>query len=451
MSWKQALALASASPLDFTLQYPPSREYFREHFRAPLDVSAVTRQPRLLLYVHVPFCEAKCFYCNFAVDLRKGEALHARYVDALVAQLARLDALLPGACTVPGIDIGGGTPTLLSPALLERVLEALRPWRRRCEGAWPLSIETTPRVAAMDAERLAVLKAGGVDRVSMGLQSTNDETLARVNRRAQRSLGDTAVEALGRVGFRRINVDLVFGLPGQTDAHWRTDVERVAALPVDSVTTYDCLYRGAGRAMPRLTAARPTPDHYGALYDRAYEYLTTHGFHAPYGSVNFSRHAGETGTSPYFEGRLLDGLPYVGAGNYASSLVGGQWWFAPQGVDGYMAEVEAGQVLPHEDGYVLPEDELWAKYVLLSLNFGLIDPARFRRFSGGVELEAAFGPQLEHALEEGWLVRGAEGVYGVVPGHFRAMYWLRALFYSAGAVRWLGLRHAVPRAHVPHA
>ncbi|XXF78430.1 coproporphyrinogen-III oxidase family protein [Myxococcaceae bacterium GXIMD 01537] len=448
MSWREALRHAAERPLEFTLQYPPSREYFREHFRAPPDTREVTAQRRLLLYVHVPFCEAKCFYCNFAVDLRKGEALHARYVDALVAQLGRVDALLPEECTVPGIDVGGGTPTLLAPALLERVLEALRPWRRRCEVPWPLSIETTPRIAATDAGRLALLKAGGVDRVSMGLQSTHDETLAQVNRRAQRSLGDRAAEALAKCGFRRVNVDLVFGLPGQTREHWRRDLERVASLPVDSVTTYDCLYRGAGRAMPRLTEARPTPEDYGALYDSAYEYLTAHGFHAPYGSVNFSRHAGETGTSPYFEGRLLDGLPYLGTGNYASSLVGARWWFAPYTVDAYVAAVGAGEVLPQEDGYALPADELWAKYVLLSLNFGLIDPARFRRFSNGVELEAAFGPPIQHALEHGWLTRHADGVYGVAPSRFRDMFSLRALFYTAGAVDWLGRQatRSVPRA-----
>jgi oxygen-independent coproporphyrinogen-3 oxidase len=444
VSWQRALELASARPLDFTIQYPPAREYFLEHFSAPPDAGGVAELARVLLYVHVPFCEAKCFYCNFAVDLRKGQALHARYVDGLVAQLERLDSALPAGCTVPGIDIGGGTPTLLAPELLERVLAALRPWRRRCETAWPLSIETTPRIAATEPERLAVLKAGGVDRVSMGLQSTNDETLAQVNRRAQRSLGERAAEALARAGFRRVNVDLVFGLPGQTRAHWRQDLERVATLPVDSVTTYDCLYRGAGRAMPKLTKARPTPEEYGALYDFAYEHLTSHGFHAPYGSVNFSRHAGETGTSPYFEGRLLDGLPYLGAGNYASSLVGARWGFAPYGVDTYLEAVEAGALLPQEASYVLPGDELWAKYVLLSLNFGLIDPRRFRAFSGGEELEAAFGPRLAHAVEAGWLRRGADGVYGVAPGQFRAMPWIRSLFYSVGAVEWVARRYAAP-------
>ena len=445
MSWRRALALASARPLDFTIQYPPSREYFREHFTSPPGAGvALEALKRVLLYVHVPFCEAKCFYCNFAVDLRKGAAVHARYVDALCAQLGQLDAALPAGCTVPGIDIGGGTPTLLEPELLGRVLEALRPWRRRCEVAWPLSIETTPRVAATDGARLEVLKAGGVDRVSMGLQSTNDETLAQVNRRAQRNLGERAVEALAAVGFRRVNVDLVFGLPGQTREHWWQDLERVTALPVDSVTTYDCLYRGAGRAMPRLTAVRPTPGDYGALYDLAYEHLTANGFHAPYGSVNFSRHAGETGTSPYFEGRLLDGLPYVGAGNYASSLVGARWWFAPYEVDTYVAAVQGGAVLPEEDGYTLPDAERCAKYVLLSLNFGLIDPARFRAFAG-VELEARYGPQLEHAQEVGWL-RKEGGVYGVEPGRFRELPWIRSLFYAPGAVEWLSGRTPLPEA-----
>ena len=437
MSWRLALRLASRQPLDFTLQYPPSRAYFRERFRAPLPAVPALLAPlsRVLLYVHVPFCEARCIYCNYAVDLRRDSLLHTRYVDALVAQLARLDALLPATTTVPGIDIGGGTPARLAPALLERLLAALRPWRRRCEVAWPLSVETTPRVATEDGERLLALKAGGVDRVSLGLQSTHDETLAWVNRRAQRRLGDRAVEALAAVGFRRVNVDLIFGLPGPTCQDWQEDLQRVAALPVDSVTTYDCLYRGEGRLLPHLTGKRPSPEDYGALYDTAYEHLTAHGFFAPYGSVNFSRHAGETGTSAYFEGRLLDGLPYLGAGNYASSLAGARWWFAPHEVEAYLAAVESSEALPAEDCYLLPDTERCAKYALLSLNFGVLDPRRFRAFAGA-ELEAVYGPQLVHALEQGWL-RRLDGAYRVAPGQFRAMPWLRALFYSEGAAAYL--------------
>jgi oxygen-independent coproporphyrinogen-3 oxidase len=422
------LDLVDRSPLSFTIQYPPSRLFFQERYRAPIDPAAVAALPRMLLYVHVPFCEARCYYCNFAVDVRGQETLHARYVEGLVSRLDRLRQVT--SCSVPGIDIGGGTPTRLSPRLLQRLLEALAPWRSRAEIPFPLSIETTPSIAATRPEVLAVLQAGGVDRVSMGLQSTNDELLESVNRKAQQAMAEKAVAHLS--GFRRKNIDLIFGLPGQTRAQWREDMDRVADMPVDSVTTYDCLYRGHGRAMPRMTAHRPTPKEYGALYEIAYERLTSAGFQAPYGSVNFSRHAGETGTSPYFEGRLLDGLPYVGVGNYASSLVGDRWWFAPHSVGDWLRSPE---LLPAGDSYRLPASELMAKYVLLSLNFGFVDSARFAVVFG-VSLKDAFGDRLTHAVERGWL-RPVQGRFEVCPGSFRAMPWIRGLFYSQEAVLWL--------------
>lgn len=442
MYYEQAAELAERFPHTFTIQYPPERALFRQHFGAALPPAdalreQIRREPRVLLYVHVPFCAAKCFYCNFAVDLGKDPARQQRYVDALCGQLARVDALT-GSVPIPGIDIGGGTPTLLSPAQLAQLLCALQPFLRRAEIPHALSIETTPRVAATEPEKLSVLREGGVARVSVGIQSSNDETLAQVNRRAQRSLGERAVAGLLAAGFRRVNVDLVFALPGQTAAQFREDLRQVVALRPDSITTYDCLYRGQGRALPQLSAERPDAATYGALYDLAYELLTGCGYAAPYGSVNFSRHAGETGTSPYFEGRLLDGLPYLGTGNYASSMLGPWWWFGPAAVEDYVARMDAGDVLPASDSYALPLAERVAKALLLSLNFGFLDPARFaRQFQ--IPLETAVGPQLELALRRGWL-EPQGGVYGVRPGRFHALPQIRALFYSAAAVAWVAAR-----------
>jgi oxygen-independent coproporphyrinogen-3 oxidase len=268
----------------------------------------------------------------------------------------------------------------------------------------------------------------------MGLQSTSQEILARVNRKTQLDRGSRAIENLRRAGFRRLNVDLIFALPGQTQRHWREDLDYVAALPVDSVTTYDCLYRGKGRALTRGTD-KPGPEVYGVRYDQAYEVLTRYGFHALYGSVNFSRHPGETGTSPYFEGRLLEGLPYVGVGNYASSLVGDTWWFAPYRVNDWLREVEKGVSIPAGDVYRLPCDELMAKYVLLSLSFGILDPRRFRRCFG-VDLDTIYAPVLEFALEQRWLCRQSDG-YRIAPRAFVFMPKVRALFYSTAAITWL--------------
>jgi len=426
---------ATTSPHLFTIQYPPSRDFFRERYRVSHDPSFVAQLERALIYVHIPFCEAKCHYCNFAVDVRRSAVLHRAYVDALVRQIDSIMPLLSANVTIPGIDIGGGTPTLLETSQLERVLVALRPLLARAEITHPLSIETTPRIASTEPEKLAMLRDNGVSRVSVGIQSTNDETLAHVNRKAQTSLADAALRSLVRAGFWRTNVDLVFGLPGQTQAHFREDLERVVASGVDSITTYDCLYRGEGRVLPRKMSEFPSMEDYRVFYEVAYAFLHERGYHAPYGSLNYSRHEGETGTSPYFEGRLLRGLPYVGLGSYSSSLVGSRWWFAPYATSAFISAIESGDVLPAVDAYDLPPAERMAKSVLAMLNFGMIQ-RNFFESQFGMTLDAAFPRALDVAISNGWL-EDHGSFLGVTPGRFSVMPNIRALFYSVEAMNWV--------------
>lgn len=429
-------ALAAAYPLDFTLQYPPRREYFQDCFRTRETAdAAIAAAPEMLVYAHVPFCQSKCYFCNFAVDIRANPDLHRAYTNLLCEQLAGIDALLPAATRIPGIDIGGGTPTLLQAEQLAQILAAMKPLLARATRPDPLSIETTPRIAATCPDRLHALREGGVTRISMGVQSANAATLAAVNRKEQAAMTEQAVANMRRAGFSRINVDIIFALPGQNADDWRASVQHAIDLGVDSITTYDCLYRGKGRALTKRTADKPTPAAYGALYDVSYHMLADAGFHAAYGSVNFSRHSGETGTSPYFEGRLFDHTPYLGAGNYASSMVGDDWWFAPHGVNDWMKAVEGGAMLPRGDAYRLPRGEAMAKQVLLSLNFGTISRSRFEnRFGAG--LEETYGPQLAYGVRRGWLAEIPDG-YGVAPGRFGHMPEIRALFYTAPAIEWL--------------
>ncbi|HEV7405622.1 MAG TPA: coproporphyrinogen-III oxidase family protein [Chthoniobacteraceae bacterium] len=430
------LAFVEEHPHDFTIQYPPRREYFMRHFRSAPPPSLhewLGQDPELLLYLHVPFCEAKCYYCNFAVDVSPSPEVHRAYVDAL---LSELDSHAPWLTQrrVLGVDIGGGTPTRLPTSELARLLEALRPFVHRDAHPFPVSIETTPRIAAAEPEKLAVLRAGGVDRVSLGVQSFNAETLASVNRRRQIEQTSQAVANARAAGFARVNLDVIFALPNQTLADWQTDLDRVVELAPDSVTTYDCLYRGHGRVLTRRTATLPAPETYGALYDAAYQRLTAAGYHANYGSVNFSRRPDETGTSAYFEGRLLDGRPYLGLGNYSTSLARNQWAFNVHPVREYTDRIAAGQN-PVEFFYDLPLAESQAKYALYSLNYGFIDEARFEhRF--GVPLHESFNPELTYALETGWLEH-RENRWHVTPGEFAKMHAIRSLFYPEMAREWL--------------
>lgn len=390
------IELAARHPHDFTLQYPPRREYFQENFRASGEVTDAR-----LLYVHVPFCAHRCTYCNFAVDLSPDEERMERYVDVLCERIARVER-------AEAIDVGGGTPTRLPPRLLRRLLDALLRF-----GA-PISIETTPEIAAtypLDA-------LSGVDRVSVGIQSSDREVLRGVGRPA-------SVHAIERLRvFRRINVDLVFGLPGQSEAQWARDVEHAIALAPDAITTYDCLYRGKGRAMTRRSLSLPSPATYERLYERGRALLLAAGYDAPYGAMTYSRHPGETGTSVYYERRLFDGWSYLGIGNYATSHKGDLWTFEAAGVDRWMRGAPG-------EAYSLPREETIAKYLLLSLSFGRIDRARYRaRF--GEEVEERFASQLTE------LARDEHG-YGL--RSFAALPKIRASFYPPRALGWLESLH----------
>ena len=430
------LGFVEAHPHDFTIQYPPRREYFMEHFRhepAPAVREWLNDLDSLLLYLHVPFCEAKCYYCNFAVDVSRDESVHRKYVDALLRELDSHADWLANP-HILGVDIGGGTPTRLATGELERLLNGIRPFTRNVAHPFPLSIETTPSIAAQEAEKLAALRAGGMARISLGVQSFNAQTLASVNRRRQIERTEMAMMNIRAAGFMRTNLDIIFGLPNQSLEDWMLDLERIIAFAPDSVTTYDCLYRGRDRVLTKQTPALPTPETYGVMYDYAHSTLVAAGWHAPYGSVNFSRHAGETGTSAYFEGRLLDGLPYLGLGNYATSLRGNMWSFNAQNVGDY-TKLISENANPVEFFYELPTAEAQAKYALYSLNYGFIDESRFaKRF--GAQFGETYRKELELALGAGWLERRGNR-WQVAPGQFRRMHAIRSLFYPEPAREWL--------------
>jgi oxygen-independent coproporphyrinogen-3 oxidase len=438
------LKFAEAHPHDFTIQYPVRREYFLQNFRrmpAPATRDWLHDAPEALLYLHVPFCEAKCFYCNFAVDVSADEEVQVGYVDALLCELETHADWL-GRTQIRGIDIGGGTPTRLTAKQLDRLCQAIAPYAQDSGHVFPVSIETTPRIASQEPEKLDVLRRGGVQRVSMGVQSFNAATLALVNRRRQVEQTEQAMSNLRAAGFRRLNLDIIFGLPGQTMQDWESDLDRVITLQPDSITTYDCLYRGKGRALTKIAPSTPSPSVYGAMYDVGYAKLTAAGWHAPYGSVNFSRRPDETGTSACFEGRLLDGLPYIGVGNYASSLRGNHWSFNAYSVGDYVQRINA-DLNPCEYYYDLPQSEAQAKYLLYSLNYGFIDEDRFlRRF--GLSLAEAYPQELAHAFSAG-LMQKIGPRWQIMPGRFDRMHVIRSLFYPDTAKDWLMSLRSIDR------
>ena len=184
------------------------------------------------LYIHWPFCARKCPYCDFNSHVR-ASVDHALWRDALLADM-RHEAALAGGEPLESVFFGGGTPSLMPPALVEALL-------REVEALWgfapgiEITLEGNP--SSVEAANYADLAAAGINRASLGLQSLEDEALRFLGRLHDAREGITAVEVAQR-HFSRVSFDLIYALPGQTPEHWRSQLERALAFGTGHLSLY---------------------------------------------------------------------------------------------------------------------------------------------------------------------------------------------------------------------
>lgn len=184
------------------------------------------------LYIHWPFCLAKCPYCDFNSHVRAGID-HAQWQHAMLADMAR-EAEVAGGETLTSIFFGGGTPSLMPPALVERLLaEAERLW-----GFAPgieITLEGNP--SSVEAANYAALASAGVNRVSLGLQALNDEALRFLGRLHDVTEGLAALDVAQRQ-FERVSFDLIYALPGQTAGDWQAELRRALSFGTGHLSLY---------------------------------------------------------------------------------------------------------------------------------------------------------------------------------------------------------------------
>jgi len=186
----------------------------------------------LALYVHWPFCVSKCPYCDFNSHVRATIDQEA-WRDALLADLAHEARLLPGR-TLISIFFGGGTPSLMDPATVEAVIDAAhRHWA--ADDKIEITLEANPN--SVEAARFADLAAAGVNRVSLGLQSFDDRSLAFLGRAHSAREGFAAL-ATAQKNFRRVSFDLIYALPGDDEDNWSMTLAQALSLGVDHLSLY---------------------------------------------------------------------------------------------------------------------------------------------------------------------------------------------------------------------
>ena len=233
------------------------------------------------LYVHVPFCARKCSYCAFYSEPSSGELID-RYVGALIRELELVAADLRPRT----IYFGGGTPSLLNLRQWERILDAME--RLRLGGAGEWTVECNPATVSLDKARL--LRSGGVNRMSMGVQSLNASLLDRLGRVHTREMAFKSFDILRQAGFDNLNLDLMFAIPGQTLEVWRETLREAIAMGSEHLSSYEVIYEEDTVLYDQLQAGKVNADEDLAcsMYEELVDCATTAGFEQ-YEVANFAR------------------------------------------------------------------------------------------------------------------------------------------------------------------
>jgi oxygen-independent coproporphyrinogen-3 oxidase len=400
---------------------------------------------RLGLYVHIPFCESRCKYCEYCVVAPEVfQTSQDEYFDLLLREfeLYRQAADTP-AKTLVGFDLGGGTPSAVDASYIARVVEAAHR-TFHLSASVTISIETTPRIAARQPDKLRAYYAMGIRRISMGVQTVNPRLLAEVGR-THTSLEDDqrAAEAIRLAGFGKFNVDVMYGFANQSLDGLEVTLQHVIDLSPEYITLYRMRYKGTRLAEQ---AAAVTRQQVNEQYAHAKTMLQAVGYTGTPGKNTFSRLVGDVGTSDYLTERVIHGTPYLGLGLGAQSLsevtLSYNSGAADKRLDAYRRHVLAGK-LPLQDLYHLSPQAAMGKMISVAFYFGEVDLVSFQR-KFGLALEQAFPAEVAFVLGRGLMeyVGGVENngsiitrrVLRLTEDGVKVYNGVIALFY-AGAVK----------------
>lgn len=285
------------------------------------------------LYIHVPFCEQHCHYCTFAVSIEP-ESAYLPYVERLVREIG-LSALASPPTT---LYLGGGTPSLLDSQLLSRILEAVP------SGAVETTIEANP--GTFDRERLQLWRGLGINRVSLGAQSFDEDDLERAGRLHSSSQILRDYELLVQAGFDNINLDLIAGLPVQERRRWLDNLDWVERLRPEHVSIY-LLELDDSAIWAREFRESRTDGEHAWFYEAAADRLDSIGYiHYEVSNWSFP------GKECLHNRGYWDGTAYRGLGLGAHSFLDDQRFWNTRSMRVYAERLDAG-LLPVEDAEVL--------------------------------------------------------------------------------------------------
>lgn len=391
---------------NYVYAYPHKTAYRPLHPRPTLtELWADEPQDALSLYLHVPFCEVRCGFCNLFTRVGAPGELTTRYLDALERQAEAVREALTPAARFATAAFGGGTPTYLTAAELNRLCDIAESMGADLR-AVPLSVEASPATAT--ADRLAVLAERGVTRLSLGVQSFDDTEARAAVRPQRRSDVEAALQRIRDAAIAVLNIDLIYGIDGQTPESWIASLDAALTWRPEELYLYPLYVRPLTGLARRGAGPDPAWDaHRLDLYRRGRDHLIAAGYVQE--SMRMFRRADAPDFGPNDYACQTDGM--IGLGCGARSYTRGlhysfDYAVGATEVRAIIDDFAAGTV---EDfrravvGHAMTEDEARRRHLLQSVLQATGMPLADYRSQFGVDPHEHFGTELDRWTERGWL------------------------------------------------
>lgn len=348
----------------------------------------------IAFYLHIPFCKRLCTFCEYSRTILPSAELQTKYLKTLSRDIADF---ISGKANLQlyGFDIGGGTPT----ALDNQPFEVLIDIYSKVTGMINTTSDYEPSIEGsfdtLSLHKAKLIADSGIHRLSLGVQSSRKSVLAPLNRRTEKiDSMCRAIELARNAGIRKINLDLMYGLPGQSLDSIKDDIRLIGYLRPEQVTVYEL--RTNQLPTTYKVNAQLNYDQYCILFDE----LTGMGYSCLFGQNTFSMDPEDKGLSSYLRHRMFDGWQYKGFGLSAQSMsdVGLSYNLCKGSINlNQISGIPTYESVRH---YALPREEIFAKYVAISGYSGGVSLKSSRRIYGS-DFDARFGEIISVLEKEG--------------------------------------------------
>jgi oxygen-independent coproporphyrinogen-3 oxidase len=317
------------------------------------------------LYIHIPFCDHKCIYCDFYSIITSDNILN--FKSALKKEIEYFSNIYSDNRNYSSIFFGGGTPSLMQPEYIQEIIIHLKN-NFNVDDKAEITMETNP--GTVNKNKLKSFKEAGINRISIGIQSFDEGELKFLTRIHDKQTAIQTVYDAAEVGFENISIDLIFNLPNQTKEKWIENLKTAAALPITHISTYSLILE-RGTILNKLVldgkVTMQDDDYDADLYEATIDFLLSKGFYQ-YEVSNFTKPGFEClHNNTYWKYR-----DYLGLGPSAHSFMNKKRWWNFSSLKKYIAEIELhGHAIMNSER--ITKNQMHDEYIMLSLRSSGLD------------------------------------------------------------------------------